>query len=131
MAAECPHRDLCARGRRACWGLSGGLVASMRVMPSSGSRRLLRVGLVAVAVLLLVVAGAVAFVLLHTPGNVSHPNLSFTLPPTTSTTVAPPPKKKVVVNDFEWPRYGYDAARTRFFPGAERVHPPFRVGWRY
>ena len=107
------------------------LVASMRVMPSSGSRRLLRVGLVAVAVLLLVVAGAVAFVLLHTPGNVSHPNLSFTLPPTTSTTVVPPPKKKVVVNDFEWPRYGYDAARTRFFPGAQRVHPPFRVGWRY
>jgi outer membrane protein assembly factor BamB len=103
----------------------------MRVMPSSGSRRLLRVGLVAVAVLLLVVAGAVAFVLLHEPGNVSHPNLSFTLPPTTSTTVAPPPKKKVVVNDFEWPRYGYDAARTRFLPGAQRVHPPFRVGWRY
>ena len=102
----------------------------MRGMPSPGSRRLLRVGLVAVAVLLLLVAGAVAFVLLHAPGNVSHPNLSFTAP-TTTTAAAPAPKKRVVVNNFEWPRYGFDAARTRFFPGAPRLHPPFRVGWRY
>jgi outer membrane protein assembly factor BamB len=113
-----------------CWGVTGTLVASMLSMPSPGSRRLLRVGLVAVTVLLLLVAGAVAFVLLHAPGNVSHPNLSFTAP-TTTTAAVPAPKKRVFVDDFEWPRYGFDAARTRFFPGAPHVHPPFRVGWRY
>ncbi len=99
-------------------------------MPSLGSRRLLWVGLVALAVLLVIVGAAVAFVLLHSPGNVSHPNLSFTAP-TTSTAAAPPPKRRVVVNTFEWPRYGYDAARTRFFPGARGLQPPFRVGWSY
>jgi outer membrane protein assembly factor BamB len=99
-------------------------------MPSLGSRRLLRVGLVAVVVLLVMVGAAVAFVLLHSPGNVSHPNLSFTAP-TTSGAASPPPKKRVVVNTFEWPRYGFDAARTRFFPGARGLQPPFRVGWSY
>ncbi len=101
----------------------------MPPMPSLGSGRLLRVGLVALAVLLVIVGAAVAFVLLHSPGNVSHPNLSFTAP-TTSTPAASPPKHRVVVNTFEWPRYGYDAARTRFFP-ARGLQPPFRVGWSY
>jgi outer membrane protein assembly factor BamB len=36
-----------------------------------------------------------------------------------------------VVNNFEWPRYGYDAGRTRFYPGARGLDPPLRVGWRY
>jgi outer membrane protein assembly factor BamB len=100
----------------------------MLAMPSFGSRRLLRVVLAAVAVLLLLVGAAVAFVLLHAPGNVSHPNLSFTAPTTTAS--VPSPRKRVVDN-FAWPRYGYDGARTRLFPGARGLHPPFRVGWRY
>ncbi len=27
--------------------------------------------------------------------------------------------------------YGYNLARTRFFPRAENLDPPFRIGWRY
>jgi outer membrane protein assembly factor BamB len=96
-------------------------------MSSPGSRRWLRRGLVAVAVLLLALGGTVAFLLLHSPGNVSHPNLSFTNPPTTT---APVPKPKAV-NRFAWPLYGYDNARTRAFPQGRGIAPPFRTGWRY
>jgi outer membrane protein assembly factor BamB len=85
-----------------------------------------------VALLLLALGGTVAFVLLHEPHNVSHPNLSFTEPPTTTTTAAvPPKKKKAVVNNFLWARYGYDAARTRSFPGAKGLAPPFHRGWSF
>jgi outer membrane protein assembly factor BamB len=100
----------------------------MAAMRSLGSRRWLRWGLAAVAGLLLVSGGAAAFLLLHKPGNVSHPNLSFT-PPTT-TAAASPPKKKVVVNNFQWPRYGYDLGRNRYF-AARGLGPPLRVGWRF
>jgi outer membrane protein assembly factor BamB len=85
---------------------------------------------VAVAVLLVMVGAAVAFVLLHSPGNISHPNLSFTAP-TTAPAAPPPRRRRVAVDTFEWPRYGFDAARTRFFPGARGLQPPFRVGWTY
>jgi outer membrane protein assembly factor BamB len=97
-------------------------------MPSPGSRRVRRRVIVVMAVLLVAAGGAAAVVLLHSPGNVSHPGLSFTQ--TTSTAPAAP-KKRVVVNNFEWPRYGFDAARTRFFPGARALDPPLHVGWRY
>ncbi len=101
-------------------------------MPSPGWRRWLRWGLVAAAVLLLALGGAVAFVLLHAPGNVSHPNVEFTTPPTPTTVAAPPPRKrKVLVDTFEWPRYGYDAARTRYFPAGARLRPPLRTGWKF
>jgi outer membrane protein assembly factor BamB len=100
----------------------------MPCMPSPGSRRWLRRGLVAVAVLLLAAGGAVAFLVLHSPGNVSHPNLSFTSP--TTTAPAPKPKPKIV-NNFAWPLYGYDDARTRAFPLGRGIAPPFRTGWKY
>src|SRR5436309_5708156 len=93
-------------------------------MPSSGSRRWLRWG-IAATVLLLITGGVVAFVLLHTPENVSHPSLSFT---TTSSTAAAAPKRREPA--FEWPRYGFDAGRTRTF-AARRLKPPLRVGWRF
>jgi outer membrane protein assembly factor BamB len=92
-------------------------------MPSPVSRRWLRRVLVAVAVLLVALGGAVAFVLLHSPGNVSHPSVEFTRP----TTTAPPPRPAKL---FEWPRYGYDAARTRDFLSSQ-LAPPFRVGWKF
>ena len=74
--------------------------------------------------------GATAAVLvLHTPGNVSHPNLSFTR---SATTPAPPPRKpRVLVDNSEWLRYGFDPARTRLFPGASALDPPLRVGWTF
>jgi hypothetical protein len=79
----------------------------MATMPSLGSRRWLRWGLVAVVVLLVLAGGAVAFVLAHEPHNVSHPNVEFTRPTTTTATATtPPPKKKapVPVDNFYWPR---------------------------
>jgi outer membrane protein assembly factor BamB len=100
-------------------------------MPSPVPRRLLRRGLVAAAVVLVVAGGATAFILLHAPGNVSHPNLQFTQPTTTS---APPPrphKRRHVVDNFLWPWYGYDAGRTRFFAAPAKLAPPLHVGWRF
>ncbi len=93
-------------------------------MSSPGSRPWLRRGLVAVAVLLVVLGGAVAVLLLHSPGNVSHPNVEFTRP-----TVATAPKAQAAL--FEWPRYGFTAARTRDFDPGNSLNPPFRVGWKF
>jgi outer membrane protein assembly factor BamB len=87
------------------------------------------------AVATVIVAGvAVAVVLLvHSPKNVSHPGVEFTAPPTTAATTPPPapPHKKSPVNTFLWPRYGYDAGRTRFFDPGGNLHPPFHRGWRF
>jgi outer membrane protein assembly factor BamB len=96
-------------------------------MPSPGPRRWLRWGLAAVAVLLVAVGGAVAVLLAHSPGNVSHPSVEFSTPTTTATA---PPKPKAV-DHFEWPRYGYDAGRTRFFAQGGKLNPPLRVGWTF
>jgi outer membrane protein assembly factor BamB len=97
-------------------------------MPSPGSRRnWRRRGLVAVAVVLLALGGAVAFVLLHAPGNVSHPNLSFT----DTTATKPGRHHRPVVDNSLWPRYGYNAARTRLFPAPADLKPPFRTAWTF
>lgn len=99
-------------------------------MPRPVSRRQLLRGLAAAAVVIGVLGGAVAFILLHAPGNVSHPNLQFTRP-STAPVVAPPAKRERAVSNFLWPWYGYDAGRTRFFQGPAKLRPPFRVGWQF
>ncbi len=99
----------------------------MRFPSSRRLRILLAAGLT------VVVAGvAIAAVLiLHSPSNVSHPSVEFTAPSTTAAQTPPPPKKrkKAAVNTFLWPRYGYDAGRTRYLPS--QLHPPFNIGWRF
>jgi outer membrane protein assembly factor BamB len=102
-------------------------------MPSPVPRRLLRRGLVAAAVVLVLGGGAVAFILSHAPGNVSHPNLEFTQPTTTSAPSPPPRRRKHrhAVDNFLWPWYGYDAGRTRYLAGASKLRPPLHVGWRF
>jgi len=98
-------------------------------MPSVPRRWLWR-GLLAAVVVLVIAGGAVAFVLAHTPGNVSHPNLEFTTP-TTSTAPAPKPRAKKKVNNFQWPLYGFNGGRTRFFAAPANLAPPVHVGWRF
>jgi outer membrane protein assembly factor BamB len=100
-------------------------------MPSPGPRRWLWRGLIAAAVLLVALGAAVAIVLTHQPGNVSHPNLQFTAPTTSSTTTAPAKRTKRAVDSFSWPVYGYTDARTRVFPTPAALRPPLHVGWHY
>ncbi len=37
----------------------------------------------------------------------------------------------MAVDNFLWPFYGYDAARTRSFPAPRSFGPPLRRGWSY
>jgi outer membrane protein assembly factor BamB len=96
-------------------------------MPSPVPRRWLRRGLIAAAAILVAIGVAVAIVLLHSPGNVSHPNVQFTTTTTsrTSTTAKP------TADTFVWPWYGYDDGRTRVFDPPRDLQPPLRVGWHY
>jgi outer membrane protein assembly factor BamB len=105
----------------------------MDAMPSPVSRRLLRVGILAVVVLLIVAGSLAAYVLLHAPGNVSNPAVAFTAPTSTEASTPPPskPKPRRAVDNFQWPWYGFDAGRTRFFADSPRLHPPLHVGWAY
>jgi outer membrane protein assembly factor BamB len=96
-------------------------------MTSPGSRRKLRWVLAAAAALAVALGVTAAVLIFHSPANVSHPNLSFTAP----TAVPKPVPRPPAVDTFEWPRYGYDAARTRYFPAAASLSPPLRVGWRF
>lgn len=93
-------------------------------MSTPGPRRKLRWVLVALAIVLVLVGVAVAVILVDAPGNESHPNVEFTAP-VVGTRPSPPTPV------FEWPRYGYDAARTRYFPSGHRLDPPFRQGWTF
>jgi outer membrane protein assembly factor BamB len=93
------------------------------------NRRLLRRGLAASTVVLVALGGAAAFVLLHAPGNVSHPDVQFTGP--TTTAARPPRRVRALVDNFQWPWYGYDAGRTRFFAATNHLRPPLHTGWRF
>ena len=77
--------------------------------------------------LVVLIVAAVVFVLVHRPHNVSHPNLSFTATTATNTTTttAALPKPQ----NFAWPTYGYNAARTRDFQADADLVPPFKRGW--
>jgi outer membrane protein assembly factor BamB len=98
-------------------------------MSSPPPRRRRRGLLVAVAVLVLLAGAAVAFVLAHKPGDVSHPDVEFT---TATTTKPQPPPRPQAVDRFRWPTYGYRADRTRNYLDAPRyLRPRFRRGWTY
>src|SRR5436309_9195414 len=94
-------------------------------MPSPG----LRGGLAAVAGVLLAIGVAVVVLVLASSGSPHHPRphpvrVATTPPP-------PPPKPHPRPSDDPWPLYGYNLARTRFFPHGAKLDPPFHVGWRY
>jgi outer membrane protein assembly factor BamB len=90
--------------------------------------RLIAIGVAVVGVL---IAAAVAvFVLTSKQGNVLNPTVPFTVPTTPTTPTTPKKPKKHVVDNFVWPRYGYDLQRTRYFTAANpNLKPPLRRTW--
>jgi outer membrane protein assembly factor BamB len=91
----------------------------------------LRRGLVAVAGLLLATGVAVALLVALSSGSTDRPRRPAVQVTAPRTTPKPPPPKPRRPTDDPWPLYGYNLARTRFFPDGGRLHPPFRVGWRF
>jgi outer membrane protein assembly factor BamB len=85
--------------------------------------------LAAAGVVVLIVVAAVIVVLARKPHDVSHPDISFTVTKTSATKRTAPPATADALAHFAWPRYGYDAARTREFTGEANLHPPLRKGW--
>jgi outer membrane protein assembly factor BamB len=99
-------------------------------MPSPGLRR----GLVAVAGLLLAIGVAVVvLVLVNSGGSRPRPRpvTHVAVTPQPAPTPAPAPKPRPAPTDDPWPFYGYDLARTRFFPNGGRLDPPLQVGWTF
>jgi outer membrane protein assembly factor BamB len=86
-----------------------------------------RKALIAVALALLVLAGAVVGYVLykrHESRNIrGSPTQEFV------TTEAPKPVKRPP--GIVWPTYGYDNERVKSVAGFRRVEPPFRVRWRF
>src|SRR3954469_1890518 len=87
---------------------------------------------VAVAAVVACIAVGIAAVVILTggPGDVSHPDVEFTAPPTTTTEQKPQPKSASDPG-FEWPFYGYDKERTRYLPLKRPIHAPFTRPWHY
>ena len=96
-----------------------------------------RGGLVAVAGLLLAIGVAVVvLVLVNSGSSLHHPTVVVHVaapvpPPPPPPPPAPKPPRKPRPTDDPWPLYGYDLARTRFFPRGARLDPPLNVGWRF
>ena len=80
--------------------------------------------LIILAVVVLVVAGAVAAYVVHRLRQVGDVRGSSTVEYSTATAKPPRPVEHV-----EWPMYGFDSARTRSVPSLLR--PPFRTLWTY
>ena len=97
-------------------------------MPSPGLRR----GLVAVAGLLLAIGVAVVVLVVLDSGSSHHrPRAVARVAAPTPPPPPPRPKPRPAPTDDPWPLYGYDLARTRFFPHGAKLDPPLRVGWRF
>ena len=105
-------------------------------MSSPTPRRLRRGLLVAIAALLLVAGGAVAFLLIRQPGDVSNPDVAFTVTDTPEETQPPAqprtPRRAAPVDTFLWPTYGLNEQRTRAWTNSpDYLSPRFRRGWTY
>lgn len=102
-------------------------------MSSPQPRRLRRGLLVALAALLVLAGGAVAFVVVRAPGDVSNPDVEFTAETPATTPATPPPARRARALDTSlWPTYGLTPARTRDYRAAPGyLRPPFRRGWTY
>ena len=88
------------------------------MIPRSRNARIL-VALLGGAIVV-VAAGLVWALGARTPSDVNNSDVAF------ETTAAPKPKAP---KRFSWPFYGYDAARTHYYPMARGLRPPFRAQW--
>jgi outer membrane protein assembly factor BamB len=80
-----------------------------------------RLAIVAGAAVVLLAGGAViAYEALKRPEDVRNPDVPF---------IKPQEKKPKIVRT-DWPRFGFDRARTRYLP-AKGVKPPFKEVWDY
>lgn len=102
-------------------------------MPSPGLRR----GLVAVAGLLLAIGVAVVVLVLVNSGSTPRHRVvavhvaAPAPPPPPQPKPKPKPRPRPLPTDDPWPFYGYNLARTRFFPDRAKLDPPLNVGWRF
>ncbi len=88
------------------------------MIPRTRTSRIL-VGVLAGAIVL--VAGVLVWALgARTPSDVSNAEVGF------ETTATPEPRQP---KKFSWPFYGYDAARTHYYPLAKGLRPPFKPLW--
>ena len=96
-------------------------------MPSPGLPR----GLAAAAAVLLAIGVAVAVLLLTSSSSTHHHPHAVQVARPATTPPPPPPKPRAVPTDLPWPLYGYNLARTRFFPHGQKLDPPLHVGWKF
>jgi outer membrane protein assembly factor BamB len=80
----------------------------------------------------LLLAIGVAVVVLVGCGSTHHARPVAHVAPAPKPAPAPAaPKPRPAPTDDPWPLYGYNLARTRFFPNGTSLDPPFRVGWAF
>jgi outer membrane protein assembly factor BamB len=74
----------------------------------------------AIALVMLIGGGVLAYELLKRPADIHNAEAGF----------QPQKPKRQERKTVSWPLYGYDRARTRYLP-AKGIRPPFREVWRY
>jgi len=76
----------------------------------------------ALIAIVLAAAGVAVALLLRSPGDVSNPTATFS---------TQPPAKPAPPRTVEWPTYGFDSARTKWFRPKENLEPPYRRIWSW
>jgi outer membrane protein assembly factor BamB len=92
--------------------------------PRSRRRLVIWLGLAAV---LLVAAGAAAYVL-FSGGDVSNSNVEFRAEPTETPSPSPATKRE---DDFVWPLYGFSPTRRHYLAAPKTLRPPFKKTWSW
>lgn len=99
----------------------------MPLLPQSPrGRSALAVGLVAGVMGIAAAAGYLS----SRPGDVSNPDVPFTVEAPPPAPPPEPPKRKGKRDTFVWGTYGYSQDRRRYFPAPASLRPPFHRSWK-